>query len=109
MPVLKCWPPSGQAPRLHAPQVGPPSSWRWQSAAFEAWKGAAARVSARTTLEFTKAWYPNLDLTQLATFRLEAGPELEEVGPELTRILAALADYTNTTVFVPNMMLMAMR
>ena len=45
----------------------------------------------------------NLDLTQLATFRLEAADELVEAGPELTRHALALADYTNTTVFVPDL------
>ena len=48
-------------------------------------------------------WYPNLDLTQLATFRLEAAEELVEAGPELTRRAAALADYTKTAVFVPDL------
>ena len=42
-------------------------------------------------MEFTKDWYPGLDLTQLATFRQEASPELAAVGPELTRHAAAIA------------------
>lgn len=54
-------------------------------------------------LEFAKAWYPNLDLTQLATFRLEATDKLVEAGPDLTRCAGALADYTNTVVFVPGL------
>ena len=35
---------------------------------LEAWKGLAARGAARRALEFVKAWYPGLDLAQLATF-----------------------------------------
>nr|XP_020153288.1 uncharacterized protein LOC109738605 [Aegilops tauschii subsp. strangulata] len=35
---------------------------------FEACKSAAARAGARTALEFAKAWYPSLNLAQLATF-----------------------------------------
>lgn len=39
---------------------------------LEAWKGSAAWAGARRAFEFVKAWYPGLDLAQLATFRLEA-------------------------------------
>jgi hypothetical protein len=54
-------------------------------------------------LEFAKAWYPGLDLAQLATFRQEAGPELAAVGPVLTQHAAAIAEYTDTTVFIPEL------
>ena len=52
-------------------------------------------------MEFAKAWYPRLDLAQLATLRQEAGPELAAVGRALTQRAAALAEYANTTVFIP--------
>ena len=50
---------------------------------LEAWKGSTARAGARRALEFVKAWYPRLDLAQLATFRLEAQEELAGVEAEL--------------------------
>ena len=54
-------------------------------------------------MEFVKAWYPGLDLAQLATFRLEAQEELAVVETELVSRAAAIADFTNTSVFVPEM------
>nr|XP_020183568.1 uncharacterized protein LOC109769223 [Aegilops tauschii subsp. strangulata] len=70
---------------------------------FEAWKGAAAQAGAWTALEFTKAWYAGLDLAQLATFRQEAGPELLAVGRALTQRAATIAEYANSTVFIPEL------
>ena len=70
---------------------------------FEAWKGAAARAGARTTLEFAKGWYPDLDLAHLATFRLEAEPELAAARGDLIKRTASLADYTDTTVSIPQL------
>ena len=52
-------------------------------------------------MEFVKAWYPGLDLAQLATFRLEAQEELVAVEAELISRAAAIADYTDTSVFIP--------
>ena len=52
-------------------------------------------------MEFVKAWYPGLDLAQLATFRLEAQEELAAVESELVSRAAAIADFTDTNVFVP--------
>jgi hypothetical protein len=54
-------------------------------------------------LEFAKAWYPGLDLAQLATFRQEAEPELAAMGPALTQRMAAIAEYADTTVFIPEL------
>ena len=76
---------------------------------LEAWKGSVTRAGALRALEFAKAWYLNLDLTQLATFRQEAGLELAAAGPELTRRAAVLADYTNLSSLSPTWMLTAMR
>ena len=58
---------------------------------IEAWKAVAARVGSRTAVEFAKAWYPDLRLVQLATFRQEAGPELEAVRDELAKRVVAIA------------------
>ena len=68
---------------------------------LEAWKCSAARAGARRALEFVKAWYPGLDLAQLTTFRLEAQEELAAVEAELINRAAAIADFTDTSVFVP--------
>ena len=68
---------------------------------LEAWKGSSARAGACRALEFVKAWYPGLDLDRLAAFRSEAQEELVEVEGALVERAAAIADYTNTSVFVP--------
>ena len=52
-------------------------------------------------MEFVKAWYPGLDLDRLAAFRSEAQAELEAVEGALVERAAAIADYTDTSVFVP--------
>ena len=68
---------------------------------LEAWNGSAARAGARQALEFVKAWYPGLDLPQLTMFQLEAQEELVAVEAELISRAAAIADYTDTSVFIP--------
>ena len=68
---------------------------------LEAWKGSSARAGARRALEFVKAWYPGLDLDRLAAFRSEAQAELEAVEGALIERAAAIAEYTDTSVFVP--------
>ena len=68
---------------------------------FEAWKASAARSGARRALEFVKAWYPELSLDQLATWRQEADEELEAVRPAITQRTSAIADYTDTSAFAP--------
>ena len=52
-------------------------------------------------MEFVKAWYPGLDLDRLAAFRSEAQAELVAVEGALIERAAAIADYTDTSVFVP--------
>ena len=52
-------------------------------------------------MEFVKAWYPGLDLDRLAAFRSEAQAELEAVEGALIERAAAIAEYTDTSVFVP--------
>ena len=56
---------------------------------------------ARRALEFVKAWYPGLSLGQLATCRQQADTELEPVRPAIIRRASAIADYTDTSVFAP--------
>ena len=68
---------------------------------FEAWKASAARSGARRALEFVKAWYPGLSLDQLATWRQQADTELEPARPAIIRRASAIADYTDTSVFAP--------
>ena len=68
---------------------------------FEAWKASAAWSSARRVLEFVKAWYPGLSLDQLATWRQQADTELEPARPAIIRRASAIADYTDTNVFAP--------
>ena len=68
---------------------------------LEAWKGSSARAGARRALEFVKVWYPGLDLDRLAAFRSEAQAELVAVEGALVERAAAIADYTDTSVFVP--------
>ena len=64
---------------------------------FEAWKASAARSGARRALEFVKAWYPGLNLDQLATWRQQADTELEPARPAIIPRASAIADYTNTS------------
>ena len=68
---------------------------------FEAWKASTARSGARRALEFIKAWYPGLSLDQLATWRQQADTELEPARPAIIRRASAIADYTDTSVFAP--------
>ena len=68
---------------------------------LEAWKGSSARAGARRALEFVKPWYPGLDLDRLAAFWSEAQAELVAVEGALVERAAAIADYTDTSVFVP--------
>ena len=70
---------------------------------FKAWKGSAARAGARRALEFIKGWYPGLNLAQLAMLHAEASEELEAVAPELYHRTAAIAEYTDTSVFLPEL------
>src|SRR4051812_4984474 len=68
---------------------------------LEAWKGSSARAAARCALEFVKAWYPDLSLDQLATLRAEAQPELAAMKDDFIKRAAALAEYIEPKVFVP--------
>ena len=68
---------------------------------FEAWKASAARSGARRALEFAKAWYPELSLDQLATWRQEADTELEPARSAIIQRASAIADYTDTSAFAP--------
>jgi hypothetical protein len=68
---------------------------------LEAWKSSAARSGAAKALEFVKAWYPELRLAQLATFRQEALPELAVERDAIAIRASALADYADVSVFVP--------
>ena len=70
---------------------------------FEAWKGSCARAGARRALEFVKGWYPGLNLDQLATLRAEASEELEAVAPQLYHRAATITEYTDTSVFLPEL------
>ena len=69
---------------------------------LEAWKGSSARAGARRALEFIKAWYSVLDLDQLAMFRSEAQAELVAMEDALVARAAAIADYADTSIFVPH-------
>ena len=68
---------------------------------FEAWKASAARSGAGRALEFVKAWYPGLSLDQLATWRQQADTELQPARPAIIRRASAIADYTDTSAFAP--------
>ena len=68
---------------------------------FKAWKASAARSGAKRALEFVKAWNPGLSLDQLATWRQQADTELEPARPAIIRRASAIADYTDTSVFSP--------
>ena len=70
---------------------------------LEAWKGSSDQAGAGQALEFVKAWYPGLNLAQLATLRLEAQEELVAVERELFQRAAAIAGYTNTSIFIPEL------
>jgi hypothetical protein len=54
-------------------------------------------------LEFVKAWYPGLNLAQLTTFRQEAQEELVAVEGDLVKRAAAIAEYADTSIFVPEL------
>ena len=68
---------------------------------LEAWKASAARSGARRALEFVRAWYPGLNLDQLRTWRQEADEELEAVRPAIIQRASAIADFTDTSAFAP--------
>ena len=68
---------------------------------LEAWKGSSARAGAHRASEFVKAWYPGLNLAQLTMFRQEAQEELVAVEDDLVKCAAEIAEYTNTSVFIP--------
>ena len=68
---------------------------------FEAWKASAARSGARRALEFVRAWYPGLNLDQLRTWQQEADEELEAVRPAIIQRASAIANYTDTSAFAP--------
>ena len=71
-------------PDMQAPRT-PSRTADWLEVAadcLEAWKGSAARAGARRALEFAKAWYPSLNLAQLATFQEEAATELARLREE---------------------------
>ena len=70
---------------------------------LEAWKGSSAQAGARRALEFVKAWYPGLGLAQVTTFRQEAQEELVAVEGELVKRAAAIAEYTDTGIFIPEL------
>ena len=53
-------------------------------------------------MELIKAWYPGLDLDRLAAFRSEAQAELVAVEDALVARAAAIADYADTSIFVPD-------
>ena len=52
-------------------------------------------------MEFVKAWYSGLDLDRLATLRSDARPELAAAEDALVKHAAAIAEYTDTSIFVP--------
>ena len=90
-------------PDMQAPRT-PSLTANWLEVAtgrLEAWKCYSARAGARWALEFVKAWYPGLDLDRLATLRLEAQPELAAAEDALVKRAAAIAEYTDTSIFVP--------
>src|SRR3954471_10589739 len=68
---------------------------------LEAWKRLPGRAGARCALEFVKAWYPDLSLDQLATLRAEAQPELAAMEDDFVKRAAAIAEYVDTSVLVP--------
>ena len=60
-----------------------------------------ARPGAGRALEFVRAWYPGLNFDQLSTWLQEADEELEAVRPAIIQRASAIADYTDTSVFAP--------
>src|SRR3954470_12670872 len=68
---------------------------------LDAWKGSSARAGACCALEFVKGWYPDLSLDQLATLRAEAQLELAAMKDDFVKRAAAIAEYVDTNVFVP--------
>ena len=90
-------------PDMPAPRT-PSRTADWLEVAagrLESRKGSSARAGARRALEFVKAWYPGLNLAQLTTFRQEAQEELVAVEDDLVKRAAAITEYTNTSVFIP--------
>ena len=95
--IAALWP-DMQAPRTPSPRA----DWLEVAAGrLEAWKGSSAQAGARQALEFVKAWYPGLDLDRLAMLRSEARPELAAAENTLVKCAAAIAEYTDTSIFVP--------
>src|SRR4051812_32068785 len=68
---------------------------------LEAWKGSSAHAGARCALEFVRAWFLDLSLDQLATLQAEAQPELAAMEDDFVKRAAAIAEYIDTSVFVP--------
>ena len=54
-------------------------------------------------MEFIKGWYPRLSLDQLATLCAEADQELEAVAPQIYHRAAAITEYTDTGIFLPEL------
>ena len=52
-------------------------------------------------MEFIRAWYPELNLDQLRTWRLEADAELEEVRSAIAQRASTIAECTDISVFAP--------
>ena len=67
---------------------------------LEAWKGSSARAGVHRALEFVNVWYPGLDLDRLATLQSEGQPELAAAEDALVKHAAAIAEYTDTSIFV---------
>ncbi|XP_044379182.1 uncharacterized protein [Triticum aestivum] len=90
-------------PDMQAPRT-PSRTADWLEVAvgrLEAWKGSSARARVHRALEFVKVWYPGLSLDHLATFRLEAQAELVVVEDDLVKRATSIAEYNDTSVFVP--------
>ncbi len=58
-----------------------------------------ARTRQRRSTPAT--WYPEPSLDQLATWRQEADTELEPARPAIIQRASAIADYTDTSAFAP--------
>ena len=90
-------------PDMPAPRT-PSRTADWLEVAvcrLEAWKGSSAWARARQALEFVKAWYPDLDLDQLATLQAEAQTEPAATEDALVKRAVAIAEFTDTSIFVP--------
>src|SRR3954465_3715764 len=95
--IAALWP---EMPILHTPSRT--ADWLEVAAGrLEAWKGSSARAGARRALEFVKAWYLGLDLDRLATLWSEAQSGLAAAEDALVKRAAAIAEYTDTSIFVP--------